>query len=335
MKIRIINTCMFLALTSGLMQIAFSQIPAPQGRGSAEGCVLLGEFKIDGIDPTRTADTYQLIFTHESGTVVARQSITVGGRYRFMNIPNGRYFMVVERDSLEVTRIEMVIMELSKTDVRRDIVLQARQLTAAAGRGNIISVADSYNRSPENQKLFKQAMDAVSKDDRRNAAALLNQIVAADPKDFVAWTELGTVHFRDNRTGDAEKAYKRALEEKPGFFVPLLNLGKLQFSKKSYDEAIETLTRAVAANSQSAEANHFLGESYLQIKKGSKAVGYLNEAIKLDPTGMAEVHLRLALLYHGAGLRDRAANEYALFLEKKPNHPDKKKLEKYISENRK
>ncbi len=335
MKVRIINICMFLALTSGLTQIALSQIPAPKGGGTVEGSILLGDFKIDGVDPTRTADTYQLVLIHESGAMVGRLSISVGGRYRFMNVPNGRYFMVVERDDQEVARIEMMINELSKTDVRRDIVLQQRQLATSAAKSGILSVADSYQRTPENKKLFQQAMAAAAKDDRKNAVALLNQVVAADPKDFVAWTELGTIHFKDNKTGDAEKAYKRALEEKPDFFVPLLNLGKLQFSKKSYDQAIETLTKAVAANTQSAEANQFLGESYLQIKKGSKAVGYLNEAIRLDPMGMADVHLRLALLYHGAGLKDRAANEYALFLEKKPSHPDKKKLEKYIAENKK
>jgi len=326
---------MILALSFGLTQIALSQIPAPKGIGTVEGSVLLGDFRIDGVDPTRTADTYHLVLTHESGAMVGRQSISVGGRYRFMNVPNGRYFMVVERDSLEVARIEMVINELSKTDLRRDIVLQQRQLAAASINSGVLSVADKYQRSPENQKLYQQAMAAVSKDDRKAAVNLLNQLVAADPKDFVAWTELGTIHFRDNKTGDAEKAYRRAIEEKPDFFVPLLNLGKLQFSKKSYEDAIETLTKAVAANPQSAEANQFLGESYLQIKKGSKAVGYLNEAIKLDPMGMAEIHLRLAQLYHGAGLKDRAANEYALFLQKKPDHPDKAKLEKYIAENKK
>ena len=41
----------------------------------------------------------------------------------------------------------------------------------------------------------------------------------------------------------------------------------------------------------SADANFLLGEAYLQIKKGSKAVPYLNEAAKL---GKVEAHLRLA-----------------------------------------
>jgi Tfp pilus assembly protein PilF len=78
-----------------------------------------------------------------------------------------------------------------------------------------------------------------------------------------------------------------------------------------------------------------LGEAYLQIKKGSVAVGYLNEAIRLDPQGKADVHLRLALLYNAAGMKDKAAIEYEEFLKKRPNYAERKKLEQYITENKK
>ena len=88
-------------------------------------------------------------------------------------------------------------------------------------------------------------------------------------------------------------------------------------------------------NSQSADANYFLGEAYLQIRKGSLAVGYLNEALRLDPLGMAAVHLQLAALYNGAGMKDKAVLEYEQFLKAKPNYSDRKKLEKYIAENKK
>lgn len=83
----------------------------------------------------------------------------------------------------------------------------------------------------------------------------------------------------------------------------------------------------------SADAQHYLGEAYLQAKKGSKAVGYLNEAIRLAPIEKAEIHLRLASLYNGAGLKDKAVEEYKMFLEKVPNYKEKEKIEKYIKEN--
>ena len=124
-----------------------------------------------------------------------------------------------------------------------------------------------------------------------------------DPKDFVAWTEIGTLHFGNNKLSDAEKAYTKALELKPDFAIALVNLGKVQFSQNKNDEAIATLLKAVAAEPNSPEANHFLGEAYLKARKGSLAVGYLNKAIQLAPIEKAEVHLRLAPFITPPGLR--------------------------------
>ena len=77
----------------------------------------------------------------------------------------------------------------------------------------------------------------------------------------------------------------------------------------------------------------FLGEAYLQTKKGSLAVAQLNEAIRLDPIEKAELHLRLATLYNAAGMKSKAANEYNVFLGKRPDYAGKSKLEKYIADN--
>ena len=105
--------------------------------------------------------------------------------------------------------------------------------------------------------------------------------------------------------------------------------------RKNFEGAIEPLTTAVTVQPTSADANYYLGEAYLQIKKGSKAVGYLYEALKLDPVGKADAHLRLATLYNAVGLKDKAAAEYEQFLKKVPGYPDKKKLEAYIAANKK
>jgi Tfp pilus assembly protein PilF len=164
---------------------------------------------------------------------------------------------------------------------------------------------------------------------------LLNEALKTDPKDYIAWTELGTVRFRQERHGEAEDAYKRALQERPSFFLALLNLGKLRLAKQDFAAATETLSKAVTERPLSADANYYLGEAYLQVKKGSKAVGYLEQALKLDPIGKAEAHLRLAALYNGAGYKDKAAEQYEQFLLKKPDYPGKEKLEQYIKANKK
>ncbi|HCA60206.1 MAG TPA: hypothetical protein DEP46_19755 [Blastocatellia bacterium] len=132
---------------------------------------------------------------------------------------------------------------------------------------------------------------------------------------------------------DAEKAYSKALELKPDFAIALVNLGKVQFAQNKNDEAIATLLKAVAAEPNSPEANHFLGEAYLKARKGSLAVGYLNKAIELAPVEKAEVHLRLAALYNAAGMKDRAVAEYKAFLGKVAEHPERARIEQYIKDN--
>src|SRR2546430_1686122 len=57
--------------------------------------------------------------------------------------------------------------------------------------------------------------------------------------------------------------------------------------------------------------------------------------IRIDPIGKAEIHLRIAAIYDNVGLKNLAAAEYQAFLKKRPDYQDRKKLERYITENKK
>jgi tetratricopeptide (TPR) repeat protein len=221
-------------------------------------------------------------------------------------------------------------------DQRQDITLELR---GSGGSSSVkpasVSAEDAYTRTPANQKLFEKAQVATDNKKYAEATGLFNELLASDPKDFQAWTELGTVYLIEQKATEAEKAYTSAIESRPKFFLALMNLGRLRVMLKNFEGAISPLTVALEVKPTSADANYYLGESYLQIKKGSKAVGYLYEAIKLDPIGKADAHLRLATLYNAAGLKDKAVIEYEEFLKKKPDHPDSKKFRDYIAANKK
>jgi len=184
----------------------------------------------------------------------------------------------------------------------------------------------------KNEELFRKAV-AASKAKDPKAGELFNQLLASDPKDFVAWTELGTMFFKENSLDNAEACYFKAIELKKDYFVALLNLGKLYVSRKQADNAVMVLSTAVKAQPDSADAQQYLGEAYLLAKKGSLAVPCLNEAIRLAPMEMADVHLRLAALYDAAKMKDKAAAEYKAYLTKRPDYAEKKQLEKYIADN--
>jgi Flp pilus assembly protein TadD len=198
----------------------------------------------------------------------------------------------------------------------------------------VVSAKGLYqNRSARNEKLFDQASAAGKGKDKSNAIKMFNEIVTSDPQDFVAWTELGSLYFAQDKHSEAIAAYEKAITLKSDFMVALMNLGKLHLSDKAFPQAVGVLEKAVVADPKSADAYQYLGEAYLQNRQGSKAVIVLNEAIRLAPLEKAEIHLRLATLYNAANLKDRAASEYKLFLQKKPDYAEKSKLEKYIRDN--
>ena len=317
-----------------LLILSFVLVIFTSGPAFAQGGshILYGDVRVDESKAAgATRLSYDVILYNLSRQVVARQTVSATGRYRFNNLQSGIYDLVVESENVEVGRIRVELVSPLSIDRQQDIYLELRGTGGSHAKPASISVEDYYQRSPANQKLFERAQAATDKKKYVEAVTLFNELVAQDPKDFQAWTELGTIYLIEQKLTEAEKAYATAVEIRPKFYLALKNLGRLRMMQKNFEGAIEPLTAAVTIQPTSADANYYLGESYLQIKKGSKAVDYLYQALKLDPIGKAEAHLRLAILYNAAGLKEKAAIEYEEFLKKKPDYPDKKRLQDYIA----
>jgi len=314
-------------LVAACCSTAVAQIEAIRERGPH---TLYGDVKVEGEESAKPLSLEVQLYII-NGTLIGRQTIPANGRYRFMDLANGEYEVVVMSENTEVARVRVRVQAVYKNDFRQDIILEART-NRASTKAATVSASDVYERSGATKSLFEKAQRAVDEKKYDAAMDLFARVVAADPKDFQAWTELGTVQLLRNNLEEAEKDYRRAIEERPTFTLGLLNLGRLLSAEKKYDAALEPLTAAVSAAPTSAEANLLLGEAYLQIKKGSKAVPYLTAAAKL---GKPEAHLRLAVLYNAAGMKDKAATEYEDFLKERPDYKDRKTLEQYITANKK
>lgn len=268
----------------------------------------------------------------EGGTQLGRMQMNDAGYYYFLASPRGTATLVFEINSNEVGRMVVAGAPGVNRNIRQDVTLDWHEFRQRSSTG-VISAKENYPRDAANAKTFDQAMQHVSEKSYDKAMPLLEGIVTKDPKDYVVWTEMGTMYFKSNSLDNAEACYFKAIELKKDYFVALLNLGKLYFSRKQFDNAVLVLSNAVKSKADSADAHHYLGESYLQLKKGSLAVPSLNEAIRLAPSEKADLHLRLASLYDAAGLKGKASVEYKRFLEKRPDHPEKAQLQKYIADN--
>jgi tetratricopeptide (TPR) repeat protein len=329
---RLILLCCVL-IGAGISSSSFAQMRDPGLSGRSGGKALYGEITVEGEDlhsgkPVKV----DLTLYTETRTLVEHNTASGNSRYRFNNIPQGVYELVAEVEGVEVARIRVDLRSPLVDDFKQDLSFA---WTANGPKSSSANTADQYQRNSANAALFTKADGALNNKNFDVAADLLKKILTNDPKDFQVWAQLGNVHLLQNKYSEAENEYLRAIDLHAGYFFALLNLGRTEIGLQRFDVAADVLDRAVKLRPKSADANYLLGECYLQLKKGSLAVGFFNEALKLDPKGMAEAHLRLALLYNAAGMKDKAAAEYEVFLKQRPDYQDRKKLEEYISANKK
>jgi tetratricopeptide (TPR) repeat protein len=317
--------------TAVFAQRAPASSSSQPGAGTRRNFTLYGDLKVEDASDSQATTMFDVILYTRGNEVFARQRVGNGGRYRFNNIFNGDYYLVVELDNVEVARVPLLISENAVEHIKQDLELKWRG--GARTAPGVVSAEESYSRSKQNASLFDKAMKDMKKNELSKAAEALRSIVEADPKDFPAWNELGMVYFIQKDFEAAANSYVKAIELKPDYVTALVSLGRVRLTQKNNEEAVKVLESALKADSKSPTANYFLGEAYLAVKKGSLAVGYLNESIKLDPIGMANAHLRLATLYNAAGRKELAALEYNEFLKKKPDYPEAQKLRDYITAN--
>ena len=315
------------------LSVAFNPVVYSQ----AGGHVLFGDVKVDDskVGGTSSPMAFHIILYTTTGNVLDRQVVPNNGRYRFSNVRNGEYDVGIEIDGTEIGRVRVIVQSIYKTDFQQDVALELKPGFSGAPKASVVSAADLYERRSSTKGLFEDADRAWSAKNYDVARSLLKRVVEIDPLDFQAWTQLGTVYLAGKQFDEADNSYSKAIEIRPSFFPALLNLGRLRLITKKYEAAIEVLTQAIMQRKDSADANFYLGEAYLQVKKGTLGAKHLSEALRLDPIGQADAHLRLATLYNAAGLKDKAAAEYEQFLKKQPNYQDRKKLEKYIADNKK
>src|SRR6185369_11930539 len=234
-----------------LVVIAFMTSPPAM---SQAGYVLFGDVKIDDSKAATPGPSSVTIVLYDQSTkIVGRQTVSNRGRYRFANLRGGEYDIAVETNGNEIARLRLQLTGATASDVRQDFEFEWKE--NSGGRSNttgVVSAADFYARSAANKSLFEKAHAAVEKKDYPNGVKLLNQIVENDASDFQAWTLLGTLYLAQEKREDAEKAYAKAVELKPTYALPLINLGKLLLMQKRFDEAVDKLTRAVDLQPQSA-----------------------------------------------------------------------------------
>jgi tetratricopeptide (TPR) repeat protein len=257
-----------------------------------------------------------------------RLSVGPSGKYCFRRSSNSAATLIVEVDGVEVARRPLTAF--GATQQREDIEIFASTQSPAPGA---VSAKFYYPPNPKTQELYRKAAEAESRKDAKQAIGQVTQIVSSDPADFVAWAKLASLHLEQNSFTEAENAVRRSLALRADYTPAWIIAGKVRTAQKQHAAAVEVFKHVTSIEPENARAFYLLGEAYLMAKQGTLGAEALQTALKLDPNGMADAHLLLGRLYELAGAKPLAAKEYRELLAKIPEHPDRKKIEKFIKEN--
>ncbi|HYK37808.1 protein kinase domain-containing protein [Alloacidobacterium sp.] len=136
--------------------------------------------------------------------------------------------------------------------------------------------------------------------DKQGALDEIAKALTLDPSDPKALLWQAEIYERLNRWSDAEKTYRRVLDERPNSWVIYNEFGTFLQEQGRFREAIQAFRDATTAAPGSALALSSLGTAYLQTGDFAAATESLKKSLALAPNAdYAVVNISLALRYQG------------------------------------
>jgi len=206
-----------------------------------------------------------------------------------------------------------------KRRVAVSIPFTSPAITSLAQRHKV-SVRD-LSIPPEAKLDFVEARRLFGRKDTDGAIRRLEHAVQIAPQFAAAWNELGTTAYLTERYAEAEGYFRKALENDPGSFQAIVNLGGVLLNLKRPDEALKYNTFALGDRPKDALANTQMGLNYYFLGDFDAAIPYLREAKSRDPAHFSFPQLYLADIYVRRGAKQAAILELEDFLVR---HPDAK-----------
>lgn len=134
----------------------------------------------------------------------------------------------------------------------------------------------------EAQTLLSAGLMQSQYQDFSGAATTFKRVVALDPRNKIAWYNLGVIAQRGGKKADARAAYDKALKIDPLFDSALFNEALLLKSSEP-DRSIKLLKRVVAHNSKASTAYLHLGEALAKKGRDDEAQDAFGRAVAVDP----------------------------------------------------
>lgn len=167
-----------------------------------------------------------------------------------------------------------------------------------------------------------------AKGDFSQSAAAYEQAAAIKPDSADVQRGLGLAYMELKDTAKAEEALKKAFAAGGGYEAAYY-LGKLCYTERRYEEALDYVLKAIQKNGKNAGAYNLKGVVLNQLGRYAEAAGSFQAGLVLVPDDVnLQINLGIALLNSGEATKARGVFEAVL--PKIEQDSVRKKVEDYI-----
>jgi Tfp pilus assembly protein PilF len=205
----------------------------------------------------------------------------------------------LSNEELALFRQPVVSISNEKPGVfNASFVFEKKSPAGAVDRAKTDPTATTAPKAAARSKLreaARAAMNSVEQGKYRTAKSQYQQILATDPNNLGALSNLGVVYFRTGNIRAAESTLKKALAIAPNDDFVLTTLGIVHYQQGRFDDALMELRRAIDINPNSATAHNYLGITASQKGRQQEAEKEILQAIAKNPS-YADAHFNLAVV---------------------------------------
>ncbi len=163
------------------------------------------------------------------------------------------------------------------------------------------------------------ALRSYESGDLEQALALQSLLTSTASANAIDHYNLGVLLSKLGRKGEAEQAYRKAIEADPEHAAAWSNLGNVLDDLGRKDEARQAYREAIGADPEFANAWSNLGVLLDELGRKDEAEQAYRKALKADPK-LAAAWYNLGVLLDELGRRDEAEQAYRGAIEADPKH---------------
>jgi tetratricopeptide (TPR) repeat protein len=209
------------------------------------------------------------------------------------------------------------------------------------GHAHLLVSKLSYERmlhaDPDSWRVRQVLAQADAEADRdTDAVSEFQAAIKAAPQQPGLHEQLGTEFWKLNKMEEAEAEYKRELAIDPHSLLATYKLGSLLVESAKPEEGKPLIETALRQDPNLKEAYYYLGRSQMQLGKESEALETLKKAVAInsDPDILAQAWYQLAIVYRRLHRMEEAKQALATFQKLKEQESERhqqaleKKLQK-------